>query len=401
MTTIPIDTSAIPVLDDDPFSWDILENPVPFQARLREAPVSYLSKYDVYAVGRFDEVRAALANWQQLISGKGVGLDKPWRTLGLLETDPPAHDAPREVIAATMSVRALEGMKDRCREVAESVLDKLFADAPSGAVIEIDGHRDIGHAFPLAFFPEAAGLQSDNREDLIAYADHVFNCGGPRNDIRIAGEARAEELGEWAMAQCQRDAVLPNSFGSEIWAAADRGEVLADRAALLTRSLISAGLDTTVFSISGMMYAFATHPEAWEKVRDNPGLVRLAFEELVRWESPTKGDFRRTDGDVTIGDVTIPDGSQVYVSLGAANRDPRRWENPDEFDLDRDPSGHLGFGMGVHHCVGQHVARMEAATLFEAFIPRVRSIELAGPTVRHHNNTLRGWASVPLRLTLA
>ena len=93
--TTHVDSSTIQILDDDPFSWETLENPLPFQERLRQAPVSYLSLHDVYAVGQFDVVRAALSNWQQLISGKGVGYNPPWRILGLLETDPPAHDAPR------------------------------------------------------------------------------------------------------------------------------------------------------------------------------------------------------------------------------------------------------------------------------------------------------------------
>jgi 4-methoxybenzoate monooxygenase (O-demethylating) len=87
--------------------------------------------------------------------------------------------------------------------------------------------------------------------------------------------------------------------------------------------------------------------------------------------------------------------------LAAANRDPRRWADPDAFDLSRDPSGHVGFGMGIHQCVGQHVARLEAESLLTALARRVRTIELAGPTVRHHNNTLRAWESIPVRMTPA
>jgi cytochrome P450 len=86
--------------------------------------------------------------------------------------------------------------------------------------------------------------------------------------------------------------------------------------------------------------------------------------------------------------------------LGAANRDPRHWDHPDRFDLSRDPSGHVGFGMGIHQCVGQHVARLEAQALLAALTARVRSLELAGTPIRHHNNTLRAWASLPLRVTV-
>jgi 4-methoxybenzoate monooxygenase (O-demethylating) len=137
-----------------------------------------------------------------------------------------------------------------------------------------------------------------------------------------------------------------------------------------------------------------------------PGLARVAFDEAVRWESPVQTFFRTATADVRVGDHVVPDGKKILTFLGAANRDPRHWAtpehpNPDAFDLGRDPSGHVGFGMGIHQCVGQHVARLESEALLAALLPRVERIELAGSTRRHHNNTLRAWESIPVRLTLA
>ncbi|HVE25007.1 MAG TPA: cytochrome P450, partial [Sporichthya sp.] len=103
--------------------------------------------------------------------------------------------------------------------------------------------------------------------------------------------------------------------------------------------------------------------------------------------------------EIEVEGTRIPDGKKILMFLGAANRDPRRWADPDRFDLSRDPSAHVGFGMGIHQCVGQHVARLEAETLLTAMATRIRTITLAGTPVRHHNNTLRAWASLPLRLT--
>ncbi|SDP80550.1 Cytochrome P450 [Arthrobacter sp. ok909] len=108
-----------------------------------------------------------------------------------------------------------------------------------------------------------------------------------------------------------------------------------------------------------------------------------------------------TTGDVTIGGSPIPEASRVTLCFAAANRDPRRWEYPDKFHLSRDPSGHLSLAMGIHQCVGQHAARLQAASLLEQLVPRIKSIELASAIERHYNNTLLGWDSVPLRLTLA
>jgi cytochrome P450 len=127
----------------------------------------------------------------------------------------------------------------------------------------------------------------------------------------------------------------------------------------------------------------------------------VAFDEAVRWESPVQTFFRTTTTDVRIGDAVVPEGHKVLMFLSAANRDPRRWADPDRFDLSRDPSGHVGFGMGLHQCVGQHVARLEAEAVLTALARRVRTIELAGPTRRHHNNTLRAFGSLPVRLTVA
>jgi hypothetical protein len=111
--------------------------------------------------------------------------------------------------------------------------------------------------------------------------------------------------------------------------------------------------------------------------------------------------FRTADDDAHIGGAVIPGGKKILMSLAAANRDPRHWRDPDRFDLSRDPSGHVGFGMGIHQCVGQHVARLEAEALLSALARRVETVELAGQPVRHHNNTLRALQSLPVRVRLA
>ena len=392
----------VPSLDEDPFSSEILENPEPFQYRLREAgPVVFLPQYDVYAVGRYDEVHESLLNWQGLISGAGVGLNKPFRTPGLLHTDPPWHDAGRDVLLSILSARALRAMKEDCKQQAESLVDDLLAGHDSDDEVELDGYKDLGSVFPLRFFPSAAGIDGPGHENLLPYADHVFNSLGPRNDLVLKGEPQWEKLSGWASEKCTRDSVKPQSFGSEIFAAADRGDILEEQAPLLTRSLFSAGLDTSVYGISTMLYALAANPDQWTALRDQPSLARVAFDEAIRWESPFQMVFRTASSDVEIAGTTVPKGKKLLLCFAAANRDPRRWDNPERFDLSRDPSGHVAFGMGIHQCVGQHVARLEAESMLQALMRRVRHMELAGPVVRRHNNTLRGWGSIPLRIRLA
>jgi cytochrome P450 len=406
VTSAPATAAAgVPTSDADPFAHEVLEDPLPLHARLRDAaPVVYLSRYDVYAFARYEQVHSALTNWQGFESGAGVGLsnfrrEKPWRPPSLLlEADPPRHDAPRRVLSEILGTRALRRLREQWAAAAEDLVDQVL----SGATVELDAVPALAQAFPLRVFPDAVGLPPDGREHLLPYGDHAFNAFGPSNDLVAKGAPRVAELSAWVNARCARDELAPDGFGARIWQAADRGEITHEQAPLVVRSLLTAGVDTTVHGLAAVLYAFATHPEQWARLRRDPRLARVAFDEAVRWESPVQTFFRTATDDVVItDDIVVPAGHKILMFLAAANRDPRRWSDPDAFDLSRDPSGHVGFGMGIHQCVGQHVARLEAEALLTALAERVTTIELAGPTRRHHNNTLRAWGSLPVRLHVA
>ena len=391
---------AVPSSDVDPFSHEVLEDPLPMHEELREAgPVVYLSRYGVYAFARYEQVHAALTDWQELSSAAGVGLsnfrfEKPWRPPSLLlEADPPRHDAPRRVLSKILGPRALRKLRDDWFADAEALVDQVLADGP-----EFDAVQRVAEVFPLRVFPDAVGLPQEGRENLLPYGDHAFNAFGPANDLVAKGEPRVAELSAWVSSRCVREALTDDGFGAQIWAASDRGEITPEQAPLIVRSLLTAGVDTTVHGISAVLYGLATHPWEWARLRENPGLARVAFDEAVRWESPVQTFFRTATRDVQLGGVTVPDGSKILMFLAAANRDPRRWAEPDRFDLTRDPSGHVGFGMGLHQCIGQHVARLEAEAVLAALARRVESFEPAGPPRRHHNNTLRALDSLPLRM---
>jgi hypothetical protein len=403
VTTTDDRPGTLPVSDEDPFSHEVLEEPTAFHARLREAgPVVYLPRYDLYAFSRYAEVHAALVDWQEFQSAAGVGLsnfryEEPWRPPSLvLEADPPLHDAPRRVLSAVLGPRALRRLREQWIADAEVLVDEVLAEGT-----EFDAVPVLTSAFPLRVFPDAVGLPAEGRENLLPYGDHAFNAFGPHNDLVAKGDPRVPELSGWVGSVCARDVLAPQGFGADIWAASDRGDITPAQAPLLVRSLLTAGVDTTVHGLSAVLYAFATNPGQWQRLRARPELARVAFDEAVRWESPVQTFFRTATTDVRVGDAVVPDGKKILMFLASANRDPRRWTDPDVFDLSRDPSGHVGFGMGIHQCVGQHVARLEAEALLSALVRRVRTIEPAGPTVRHLNNTLRAWESIPVRMTPA
>jgi 4-methoxybenzoate monooxygenase (O-demethylating) len=300
------------------------------------------------------------------------------------------------VLQKVLGPRALRRMREAWLADADDLVDQVLGAGPA-----FDAVRSLAEAFPLRVFPDAVGIPQEGRENLLPYGDHVFNAFGPGNDLVAKGAPRVAELSAWVNAQCRRDVLAPEGFGADIWAASDRGDITPEQAPLAVRSLLTAGVDTTVHGLSAVLYALATNPDQWARLRQNPSLARVAFDEAVRWESPVQTFFRTATSDVRVGDVVIPEGRKILMFLAAANRDPRRWTDPDAFDLSRDPSGHVGFGMGIHQCVGQHVARLEAEALLTALARRVRTLELAGPTVRHHNNTLRAWDSIPVRVRLA
>lgn len=395
-------STAAPTSDADPFGDEILSAPEEFQRELRDAgPVVHLSRYDVFGMGRYADVHAALVNWQDFQSGAGVGLsnfryEKPWRPPSLLlETDPPHHDAPRHVLQPILAPRAVHSLREQWTVEAERLVDDLLERE------HVDAVADIAEAFPLRVFPDAVGIPREGRHHLLPYGDHLFNAFGPDNHLVERGKPTISEIAGWVDAQCQREKLAPGGFGAQIWAAADRGDLTHAQAPTVVRSLLSAGVDTTVHALAAVVHGFLSAPGQWDVLRNDPGRARIAFDEAIRWESPVQTFFRTATRDVQIGDVVIPDGHKILMFLGAANHDPRRWDTPDTFDLNRDPSGHVGFGMGIHQCVGQHVARLEAECVLHALAARVARIEPAGEPRRHLNNTLRAWASLPVRLVAA
>ncbi|GGC47086.1 cytochrome P450 [Chelatococcus reniformis] len=391
--------SSAPVSDVDPFSDAFFEDPHPIHEALREAgPVVYLAKWNVFAVARYAEVHAVLNDPATFCSSRGVGLsdfakETPWRPPSLiLEADPPAHTRTRAVLSRVLSPAVMKQIRDGFAAAADATVDEIVARG------RIDGIADVAEAYPLSVFPDAVGLKAEGRENLLPYAGLVFNAFGPPNALRQSAIERSAPHQAYVQAQCQRESLRPGGFGACVHAHVDSGEITDAEAPLLVRSLLSAGLDTTVNGIGAALYCLARFPHEWERLRDDPGLARNAFEEAVRFESPVQTFFRTTTRPVELGGVAIGEGEKVLMFLGAANRDPRRWENPERYDITRRTSGHVGFGSGIHMCVGQLVARLEGEVLLSALARKARSITVSGPVKRRYNNTLRGLESLPLAI---
>jgi cytochrome P450 len=394
--------SGIPGLDIDPFAIEFFENPFPTHEALREAgPVVHLDKWNVYAVARYAEVHAVLNDPLTFCSSRGVGLsdfakEKPWRPPSLiLEADPPAHTRTRAVLSRVLSPAVMKQIRNRFVAAAEVKIDELLAKG------SVDAVADLAEAYPLSVFPDAVGLKQEGREHLLPYAGVVFNAFGPPNELRQTAIERSQPHQAYVQEQCQRDNLAPGGFGACIHARVDAGDITAAEAPMLVRSLLSAGIDTTVNGLGAAIYCLARFPEEWTRLRNDPSLARNAFEEAVRFESPVQTFFRTTTKDVDIGGHGVGEGQKILMFLGAANRDPRRWADPDRYDITRKTSGHVGFGSGIHMCVGQLVARLEGEAMLAALARKVATIEITGPVKRRYNNTLRGLESLPVTLKAA
>ena len=402
MTTEQGTALDVPHFEFDPFSIEFFSDPFPTHERLREAgPVVYLDKWGVYGVARYEQVHAVLNDPLTFCSSRGVGLsdfakEKPWRPPSLiLEADPPAHTRTRSVLNQVLSATALKPLRGHFTTLAEAKIDQLLSRGSFDAI------ADLAEAYPLSVFPDAMGLKQEGRENLLPYASLVFNAFGPPNQLRQEAIERSVPHQSYVAAQCQRENLAPDGFGACIHARADAGDITHEEAPLLVRSLLSAGIDTTVNGIGAAVYCLARFPDQLAKLRSDPSLSRNAFEEAVRYESPVQTFFRTTTRPVEIGGHTIGEGEKVLMFLGAANRDPRRWENPDSYEITRRTSGHVGYGSGIHMCVGQLVARLEGEVMMAALARKVGSIEITGPVKRLYNNTLRGLKSLPVTITPA
>ncbi|PKP84890.1 MAG: cytochrome P450 [Alphaproteobacteria bacterium HGW-Alphaproteobacteria-2] len=389
---------GVPVWDVDPYSESVLANPNPYYAALREqGPFAYIPRYAILACGRYDETKEVFSDHTRFVSSRGVGLNdfrhgKPWRPPSLiLEADPPDHTRTRKVMARALSPKVVAGLREDFRIAAEAIVDRLLQMQGFEAV------ADLAEAFPVAVFPKAVGMLDVHARHLVDYGAMVFNGLGPDNALRRAAMARAPEIVPWITAACTRNRLTGDGLGAIIYEAADAGEIGHDEAAMLVRSFLSAGVDTTVTGIGSALWCLARNPEAFAALRADPALARPCFEEVLRYTSPVHTFARTADCNTEVAGVKIVEGTKIICALGSANMDPAKWDDPEVFRIDRRPAGHLAFGVGIHGCVGQNIARAELEVLLTVIAEKVAAIEPTGEAVWRPNNAIHALDRLPLR----
>jgi cytochrome P450 len=288
-------------------------------------------------------------------------------------------------------------MEDAFRREAEILVDDVLHNA-SG---EIDAVSGITARYVHKVLPDLMGLPTQGRENMTPFGNAVWATMGPMNDLFHEAMAGAGNSFEWVDQACNRENIRPDSLGGEMYAAADRGEISEQDAKLLTLTILSAGADTTVITMGNAINAFARFPDQYQILRDDPSLLRNAFDEALRWDSPSRMAGRIARQDVQIDDYVIPEGTRCGLMFSAANRDPRKWDEPERYDIRRDLRGQVGWGQGIHMCVGKALAQAEADALLGEIVKRVARIEPADEPEPWMTTIGHGPIKVPVRLHAA
>jgi 4-methoxybenzoate monooxygenase (O-demethylating) len=389
----------MPVCDEDVFGRAAVLDARATDDRLRElSPAVWLARENIAILGRYKEVAAGLTDWQAFSNRS-----RPWhdptsvRPEILLTDDPPRHTEIRKVMAKVMSPQLLKAMSVEFARAAEAQIERLMPR--SGEVIDAVG--DLTKPFVHKVLPDLLGMPEAGRENMSAFGHMVWATMGPMNALFQEALDGADPVIAWADRSCSREMLSPDGLGMATFRLADEGAITQDEAKLLVLTMLAAGSDTTFVTMATTIRAFCLFPGEWKKLRANPALLRNAFDESLRWDSPSRMAGRITARDVAIDDYVIPAGTRCGLLFAAANRDPRKWAAPGRFDIERDLRGHVGWGFGIHSCVGRVLAQLEVDALFGALIKRVDRFEAAGELEWWLTTIGHGPAKLPIRFFAA
>lgn len=388
--------SRHPTYDADIYSDSAIAAAYGHYAAIREAgPVVWLSAQNVYALGRFKDVKAALLDHRTFLSGGGVALNEMINGISrgtTLASDAPLHGTLRNIVGAPLRPEAVALLKAQIAEAAEALVVRLVGAG------RFDGVVDFARFLPVSIISSLVGLPEDGRENMLDWAAATFNCLGPDNARSAAALPELQAMLAYTVEGAGPDRVHPGSWAARIYEAAEQGIVPREQVPALLLDYLGPSLDTTIFATAHLLHLLGSDAAQWERLRGDPALISNAIEEAVRLESPIRGFSRTLAHDIEIDGTPVVEGSRVLLLFASANRDEAKWEAPERFDVARpNARDHLGFGMGRHGCAGQHLARLEMQCLMTSLVRHVRAFRTGAPVVQP-NNVLRGYASLPVEI---
>ncbi len=392
----------------------ILSDPYPIYHQLRaEDPVHWSDVWGCWVLTRYADVIAVLRDYRRFTNVGRIAsfLDqlpanvraqiRPLYdnfTVGMPNTDPPEHTRVRGLVNSAFTARVVDGMRPRVQEIIDGLLDQ----AESGGAMEVIG--SFAYPLPAIVIAEMLGVPAEDRDRFKAWSDDIVafhGTGRPHIETIMKSTAALLETKTWLLRLIEARRKQPeDDLISALVAAEERGEMLSETELVATCiTLLTAGHETTTGLIGNGLLALLRHPDQLRKLRENPALIGTAVEEFLRFDTSFLRAWRLTAEDVEIGGKRIPKGQTLSLMLGAANRDPAQFEEPDRLDITRDPNLHTSFGWGIHFCAGAPLARREAEIAFTTLLRRFPQMKLDEAGVEwQQNNTFHNLKSLPVIL---
>jgi cytochrome P450 len=387
---------AAPVSQADFYSDASIIDPLPHYADLRAlGDVVWMERHNSFAAVSYEAVVEVLRHPDLYSSGHGISLNDNVNVLligSTVNSDGDIHHKRRSITAFPIMPKNLQPLEDFIHTTAEALADKLVAQRTFDAVSE------FAQVLPLSIVVDLVGLNDSGREKMLDWAAATF-------DLMDGFNARSQQafktlvgLREYLDKYGRKDALKEGGLARRIFEIAPDSGFTEEEAAQMMRDYIAPSLDTTISATGYAPWLFAEFPDQWDRMREEPEIIPNAVEEIVRLSSPIRAFSRYVTADTELCGVKIPSGARMMVMYGSANRDSKMWDDPDRFDVTRNVRKHVGFGHGVHICMGQHLARREMINLFGAMAKRVKRWELAGEPKKTMNNSINAFASLPVRV---
>ncbi|MBZ0297847.1 MAG: cytochrome P450 [Anaerolineae bacterium] len=391
-------------------SPEYAQNPYPVYRQLREqAPVYWSDLWGCWILTRYDDITASLQDYQHFTSlGRltaTMDLPEPlWEQVqplirhysqGLINVDPPAHTRMRQLVHQAFTPRTIRKMAG----YVETIVDSLIRDVIDQGQMDIIW--DFSYPLPVRVIAELMGIPLEDHERFKAWSGKIVEFMAtpkPQPEVLLGSQAALMELQQYFRDIFrQRRASPQDDLISALVAVEAEGDRLTEEELVSTCvTILIGGHETTTNLIASGMLALIQHPGEMQRLRESPELAPSAVEEFLRYEGPFQRNRRIATEDVILGDQYIRKGQLVMQMLGAANRDPSHFPDPDRLDITREPNKHLAFGYGPHFCLGASLARLEAPIAIQSLMKHLSDIQLATADVVWINTVFRGLKSLPV-----
>ena len=336
-------TTNAPTYDVDFYADDFIRDPHPHYAAMRAlGPVVYIPSLGNYALTQHAVVQNALRDHARFTSAKGVAGDKfgsDFLQGNTVASDPPTHTKLRRAMAPPLLPGALETIRREVERVADTLVEGLVEKGSFDAI------ADLARYLPLKIVTEMVGLPDFGQDNMLKWAAAAFDVLGEQNARGQKALDAIAEMRAFIKGQVTRETLKEGSWTYRILDLVDQGALSADLAPFAIRDYINPSLDTTISATGQLIWQLSQNPDQWDKLRDNPDLCRNAVNEAVRLGTPIRSFSRHTTQEVEIAGITLPQSARVMMLFASANRDAQVFENPDQFDVTRDPKDHLGLSL--------------------------------------------------------